>query len=63
MPIQFNFGGFDFGNFSGGGQDGQGGFAPVSYTHLDVYKRQAVSFVMLPRILRSSKARTYVPSA
>ena len=23
----------------------------------------AVSFVMLPRILRSSKARTYVPSA
>ena len=28
MPIQFNFGGFDFGNFSGGGQDGQGGFTP-----------------------------------
>ena len=28
MPIQFNFGGFDFGNFGAGAQNNQGGFTP-----------------------------------
>ena len=28
MPIQFNFGGFDFGNFGAGSQGGQGDFTP-----------------------------------
>ena len=28
-------------------RDGQLAFAPVSYTHLDVYKRQAASFCLV----------------